>query len=120
MDRLLILMGVVALVVAFASHHDAAAGQQSKESDPTYIKVEIKGRLSTGVVAIGGETTGTTITAAGATWDLDFAGNKELAAQAERYDGKMVLVTGTARVVPGVTRGPRVIVTVASMKLASP
>ncbi|HOB32989.1 MAG TPA: hypothetical protein PKH32_08935 [Verrucomicrobiota bacterium] len=30
-------------------------------ASPDYIKVEIKGTLSTGVMAIGGETTGTII-----------------------------------------------------------
>lgn len=92
-------------------------GQSGKEPG-SYVKVEIKGRLATGVVAIGGETTGTTITAGDITWDLDFGENKDLASLAEKHDGKTVVVTGTARQVKGVTRGPRIVVTVATLKPA--
>ena len=39
------------------------------------ITVTVVGTLRTGIVAIGGETTGTTITANGVTWELDFGKN---------------------------------------------
>lgn len=94
----------------------AEPGSQPGKEPGSYVKVEIKGKLATGVVAIGGETTGTTITAGDITWDLDFGENKELAVQAEKLDGKTVVVTGTARQVRGVTRGPRIVVTVATLK----
>lgn len=96
----------------------AGAGDPSGMEPSSYIKVEIKGKLATGVVAIGGETTGTTITAGEITWDLDFGENKDLASLAEKHDGKTVVVTGTARQVKGVTRGPRIVVTVATLKPA--
>ncbi len=96
----------------------AEPGDQSGKQEGSYVKVEIRGKLSTGVVAIGGETTGTTITAGEITWDLDFGDNKDLASLAEKHDGKMVVVTGTARQVKGVTRGPRIVVTVATLKPA--
>jgi hypothetical protein len=38
------------------------------------IEVTVTGIVHTGVVAIVGETTGTTITAKGIIWELDFAG----------------------------------------------
>jgi hypothetical protein len=105
-----------ALVLAASSFPVASA----EDKDDGQIKVEIKGKLATGIVAIGGETTGTTITARGATWDLDLGKNEALHRLAEQLNGKMVQVTGTARVVQGVERGPRTIVTVATLKPAAP
>ena len=54
------------------------------------ITVTVVGTLRIGLVAIGGETTGTTITAKGITWELDFGKNAELKAAAEKLDGKLV------------------------------
>lgn len=105
---LLAVLAVTLLAVA-----DAEA--QAKDD---YIKVEVKGKLATGIVAIGGETTGTTITANGVTWELDFGKNEALAKQADQLSGKIVVVTGNLTVKPGVEKGPRNIVTVATLKAA--
>ena len=53
-------------LAAFALILVIVVGSTLKAADETYIKVEVKGKLETGKVAIGGETTGTTITANGA------------------------------------------------------
>jgi hypothetical protein len=52
------------------------------------INVTVVGTLRTGIVAIGGETTGTTITSKGIKWELDFGKNTELRAAAEKLNGK--------------------------------
>jgi hypothetical protein len=52
------------------------------------ITVDVVGTLRTGIVAIGGETTGTTITAQDVTWELDFGKNVELRKTAEKLNGK--------------------------------
>lgn len=56
--------------------------------------VNVVGTLRTGVVAIGAETTGTTITSRGITWELDFGDDAELKKIAERFNGKKVQVEG--------------------------
>jgi hypothetical protein len=86
------------------------------KDDDAYIKVEMKGTIKTGIVAIGGETTGTTITVKDVTWELDLGGNKELAAAADKLNGKPALVTGTFTKVKGVERGERNVVKVTNLK----
>jgi hypothetical protein len=68
------------------------------------------------VVAPGGATTGTTITAGGATWELDIA-DKELSTQAEKLGGKQVKVSGTVEVKrpTAAPPRPRTIVTVKTL-----
>lgn len=51
---------------------------EADEKEESYIQVEIKGTLETGIVAIGGETTGTIINVGKVTWELDMAGNQDL------------------------------------------
>lgn len=80
-----------------------------------YIRVEVKGRLSTGVVAIGGETTGATISSGDVSWELDFAGKPELRRKAQGLDGKIVTVKGRLSVKRGVEIGRRWIVRVESL-----
>jgi hypothetical protein len=106
---------VLLLTLAGLSMADAAQGAPA----PTeYIQVEIKGKLKTGLVAIGGETTGTVIVAKGATWELDFAGNAELQKLAGTLGGKTVIVKGSYEVRAGVEIKQRHIVTVTSLKEA--
>ncbi len=59
-----------------------------------YVRVEMRGKLATGLMAIGGETTGTTITADGIVFELDLADDPQLAAAAEGADGKLAKVRG--------------------------
>lgn len=79
------------------------------------IEVVVRGTLRTGIMAIGAETTGTTITARGVTWELDLAGDRRLAAKAESLSGRKVVVRGTLEVRRGVERRQRHIVTVTSI-----
>ena len=82
------------------------------------IDVVVRGRLRTGIMAVGGETTGTTVTARGATWELDLRGQPEWAARAESLNSRRVVVTGTLEVRPGVERRQRWIVTVKTLEAA--
>jgi hypothetical protein len=98
-----------------------AAFTTAAQDEDQYIKVEIKGTLKTGIVAIGGETTGTTITVKGkdsvpVTWELDLGGNEKLAALAKELDNKTALVTGTYAPRKGVTIPVRQIVKVTGLK----
>jgi hypothetical protein len=80
------------------------------------ITVTIVGTLKTGIVAIGAETTGATITAKGITWELDFGKNAGLAETAKKVNGQLVTITGTLDRKRGVEIKERWIVTVASLK----
>lgn len=82
------------------------------------IRVRIVGKLQTGNLAIGGETTGTTITANGITWELDFGDNKELREKAASLNGRQVLVRGTLERKRGVEIKERWIVTVTKLQAA--
>lgn len=80
------------------------------------IAVNVVGSLHTGVVAIGGETTGTTITANGLTWELDFGKNAELREAVSKLDGKSVKVSGTLKRQAGIEIRERWVVTVTELK----
>jgi len=104
-------------VLIFLIHAIAmsAADQPAQES----IAVTVVGTIRTGLVSIGGETTGTTITAKGIKWELDFGKNAELRAAVEKLHGKLVTVSGTLERRTGVEVKERWIVTVMSLKEAS-
>ena len=82
------------------------------------IDVVVRGTLRTGIMAIGGESTGTTITARGATWELDLRQDKALRAKADALAGRRVILRGSLEVKPGVERRQRWIVTVKSLDAA--
>ena len=84
--RLPILL--TALVASCLFFNQAAIG------DEDFVRVQIRGTLKTGLMAIGGETTGTIISADGITWELDCTGNKEIMGALERLHGKTVYVQG--------------------------
>jgi hypothetical protein len=95
-----------------------AAASPAKDTG-SYVKVEICGILRHGVMAIGGETTGTTITAGSITWELDLSVRKPLRKLAERLNGAMAVVRGTLEKRRGVEIKDRWIVKVRSLKKAS-
>jgi hypothetical protein len=80
------------------------------------IDVTIHGVVKHGVVAIGAETTGTTISANGVTWDLELKGRQ--AEAAAQLDGRMAIVTGRLEPRRGVERRERYVVIVTSIKPA--
>lgn len=98
------------LVVLASWAATAASGQES-------VSVAVVGKLQTGVMAIGGETTGATISASGITWELE----RPKDTPAETWDalsGKLVKVTGTLRKQRGVERKERWIVAVQDLQSA--
>ena len=80
------------------------------------IEVDVTGVLRTGLVAIGGETTGTTITAKGIRWELEFPKESPLRATAEKFHGKRVRVRGSLERRAGVEIKERWIVTVRALE----
>jgi hypothetical protein len=82
------------------------------------INVMVVGTLRTGIVAIGGETTGTTITAKGVTWELDLGKNAEFRKSAEKLNGKKVVMEGSLERRRGVEIKERWIVTVTGLQAA--
>ena len=107
MWKSLILTGLVCLLVTSA----IAADKEDK-------KVEMKGKLSTGIVAAGGETTGTIIETKDGTFELDFGKNKELRQKAKKLNGKTVQVEGTLTVRKGVEVKERKIIAVTKVEEA--
>ena len=80
--------------------------------------VELRGMLNSQVFAIGGETTGATITDDGTTWELDFGQNKKLRKLATVLHEKQVDVTGELTVKRGIEIQERSIVKVATLQAA--
>lgn len=78
-------------------------------------KVKIVGKLDNHVVAIGGETTGVTVSAGGKTWELDLGKTASLRKRAEKLRGQTVTVTGELRVQQGVEIPLRRIIVVESL-----
>ncbi len=89
-----------------------SAGIESADS----ITVEVVGTLRTGVMAVGGETTGTTVTANNITWELDLNANPGAKKLAPQLDGQKVKVKGTYSRRRGVEVPFREIITVTALK----
>jgi len=81
-------------------------------------EVQVRGTLKTGIVAIGGETTGTIVRTKAGTFELDLGKDKELRALAKKLDGKEVVVSGPLQVRKGVEVKERRIITVKTLKAA--
>lgn len=114
----LLAAALLAAALSFTSAADPDEKPADKPASEESITVEIRGTLHAGVFAIGGETTGTTITARGLTFELELGDKPELAKQAESLDGRRVIVTGTLEGKKGVEIPLRWIVTVKSLKPA--
>lgn len=84
-----------------------------------FIHVTVVGTLQTGIAAIGGETTGTTITSRNVTWELDLTKNRGLKNAAQKLQGKLVKVTGLLQRKRGVEVAERWIVDVKTLVLQS-
>lgn len=109
------IAAVLTLGVALMSFAESSEAEKPE----TFVKVEVQGRLQHGVFAIGGETTGTTISADKITLELDLQDNQELLKTAEQLNGKLVAVTGQLYQINGPERGPRWIVKVKTLQAAS-
>lgn len=73
---------------------------------------EKTGTLETGIVAIGGETTGVVVHTKSGDWDLDFHNGKELEKLADALNKKVVIVSGRCRTVEGVEKPGRNVIEV--------
>ena len=91
-------------------------GEMTEDS----IDVVVRGTLRARIMAVGGETTGVTITARGVTWELDLSADPEWKARAESLSGSRVKVTGTLAVRKGVEVRQRSIVTVKTFEPLDP
>ncbi len=107
---ILAALPVVLLMSALASGQGKGAPRGGE-----FIRVQVQGKLQTGIMAIGGETTGTIITAKGVTWELDLGRNADLQKKAGKLNGKQVLVRGELTRRQGVEVKERWIVKVSSL-----
>jgi hypothetical protein len=103
-------LGLVVLWLA------ALGGAPAPPDAGDYVRVEVRGTLLAGMVAIGGETTGILIRARGASWELDLGRIPDGPARAASLDGRTVVVKGTLEVRRGVERRERTVVTVTSLE----
>jgi hypothetical protein len=101
-------LAALILAGAVSGGGESPANPSPRES----IEVKVRGTLRTGLMAIGGETTGYAITARGVTWELDFGKDDKLRKTADGLNGHLVVVTGTLDVRAGVEMKSRSIVTV--------
>ncbi len=95
---------------------DELQADESTDSSTDGAHVTMVGTLATGNMAIGGETTGVTITAGDITMELDFASHAHLARMAEAFSGSRVRVTGSLRLQRGVETSDRWIIDVANLQ----
>lgn len=112
-----LLMGAA---VALAEAADSGLGPSKdgfeRQRRGDYIDVTMRGTLKAGVMAIGAETTGVTLTAGTVTWELDLDDRqREIAG---RLDGRRAIVSGELRNTRGVEVRSRYIVKVRSIKKA--
>jgi hypothetical protein len=91
------------------------SAEKEKPKADSFIKLTAKGKLETGIVAVGGETTGIVLTTKDGALELDIK-DKELLKKADSLNGKVVIITGTLAIKPGVEVKIRHIVTVDSIK----
>ena len=79
------------------------------------LEVMVRGVLTDGLVAIGGETTGTVIKVGKTTWELDLGTDPKFKAVAKELSGKAVIVVGKVQKKDGVEVKTRTIVKVAGL-----
>jgi hypothetical protein len=80
-------------------------------------KLTVTGALRTGIMAIGGETTGTEILQGATSYELDIK-DAALKRKAEELNGKQATVTGTLTIKQGPERGQRRIIAVETLEAA--
>jgi hypothetical protein len=82
------------------------------------VEVQVKGKMVGGIMAIGGETTGTVIGARKVIWELDLSG-PGLKNKAILLNGKIVVVTGAVQQKAGVEIAKRTILVVRTLEEAT-
>jgi hypothetical protein len=111
-------MKAVSLCLIALPLYAASASAQEKPAVEESITVTITGVLRTGLFAIGGETTGTTVTAKKIAFELSFGKSADLRKAAQRLDGKQVVVQGSLERRAGVEVKERWIITVTRLEEA--
>jgi hypothetical protein len=86
-------LAILALAVLLVGLAVDAADKDDKKKEEN--KIEVKGRLRTGIVAVGAQTTGIIVETKKGTYELELGKDKELRARAEKLDKKEVHVIGT-------------------------
>jgi hypothetical protein len=108
------LLTLLALLTAGCA---AAPGTPAPPAEKNPAAQTYTGTVRTGIMAIGGETTGVLLeTVATGTYELDTRGNRELFAALEKLDGKKATVSGEYRPRAGVEVKERRIVIVHSVR----
>ncbi len=92
---------------------DGVPLNQAGANDSDFVRVDIAGTLTTGIAAIGGETTGTTITAGNITWEVEL---NKFRRPAQAWSGKRVRISGTLQRRGGVEIAERWIVHVEQIR----
>lgn len=119
MARIAVLSGVIGFALLLPAPGNRLGRATAQETKKEAKKVELTGTLRTGIVAIGGETTGTLLeTKKKGRFELDFGKLKALRQAAEKLDGKQVRVVGTLEIRKGVEIKERRIVRVTSLEEA--
>jgi hypothetical protein len=80
--------------------------------------IQVRGKLSTGIMAIGGETTGTILETKDGTWELELKGSTKLSELADKLNGKTVVVRGVPERREGVEIKERRIIKVHGLETA--
>jgi hypothetical protein len=113
-------LGLLSVVlVLLAQVNWALAGEKPAQPEEGNGKtIELTGKLRTGIVAIGGETTGTVIAANGKTYELDVGKSPKLQGLADKLNEKGVVVKGTLERKRGVEVRERWIITVTELRPA--
>ena len=118
MKNVICATSILALVL-FAQVSRTRAGEEPPKPEKADSNaIEFTGKLRTGIVAIGGETTGTTISANGKSYELDFRQDSKLRALARTLNGKDVVVRGTLQQKEGVEVRQRRIIMVVELRAA--
>jgi hypothetical protein len=91
----------------------APVARPAQPESGEWIDVTVSGTLKAGVIAIGGETTGVTVSANGTVWELELHG-KQLEAAVD-LNGARVVVTGRLTRRAGVEVRERYVVDVKSI-----
>jgi hypothetical protein len=111
-----LIFGLVVIFAAQAQADTEHKGPGGKKGRGEYIEVTVLGTLKMGVMAIGAENTGVTITSGAVTWELDLEGSQRDIAS--KLNGRRAIVSGELRKEGGVEVKTRFIIKVRSIKPA--
>ena len=84
------------------------------------VDVTFRGKLRTGILAIGGETTGVELTDDGVTWELDLSHAKNLQQKTTDLHKTTVIAKGRLRKVKGIERPDRFVIRVSGLEATKP